>query len=512
MASRSIRWRLQAWLALFLVLLLIGFGFSVWQLERLGMMRRVDGELEKKVSLLSVAVRGGEDAGMQESGPGPEPGTGPKPGWMEDDDMVPPPLPPDRDRDRGQTRGGPGGGMRRRDRVTPGQSRVPEEAQKAFAAQPGEGAFYYCIWHGEREEARSGAAPADVEAPQRLGRDTTVRYRERGNLREAYHFTERGHCILVGTSLDTQRKLLAERTMTLALIGVGVLVTGLAGGWWLTTRAIRPIEEIGATARRISDGDLSQRIPVAGDSELADLAVVLNTTFSRLEQAFDRQRQFTADASHELRTPLTLMISEAQTTLARERSPEDYREALTGCLDAAQQMRRLTEALLELARSDGGSSAARNAFDLSDCVREVAERFQPMLMERGLTLEMDLAPAEIEGGVERFGLVVANLLSNAIHYNVAGGSVRLITRRTGDAAELVVEDTGIGIAPEDQQHVFERFFRADKSRSRIDGKFGLGLAICRAVVEADGGTIELESRVGKGSRFTVRYRAVSLGS
>ncbi|MFD0895969.1 HAMP domain-containing protein [Luteolibacter ambystomatis] len=497
MASRSIRWRLQAWLALFLVLLLLGFGFSVWQLERIQMMRRVDAELEKKVSLLSVAVRGGEAAGMQEQGPGP----GPAPDWMPDGEI--PPLPPDRD--PGEARGGPGGGMRRRERPSPVQPRVPDEVRKVFAAQPAEGAFYYCIWHGDREEARSGAAPADVEPPQRLGRDTMVRYRERGNLREAYHFTERGHCILVGTSLDAQRKALMERLMTLALIGAGVLVTGLAGGWWLTTRAIRPIEEIGATARRISDGDLSQRIPVAGDSELADLAVVLNTTFSRLEQAFDRQRQFTADASHELRTPLTLMISEAQTALARERSPEDYREALSGCLDAAQQMRRLTEALLELARTDGGSGAARDVFDLSVCVREVAERFQPMIAERGLKLEMDLAPVEIEGGVERFGLVVANLLSNAIHYNVQGGTVWLITRRAGDSAEFVVEDTGIGISPEDQSQVFERFFRADKARSRIDGKFGLGLAICRAVVEADGGTIQLQSREGKGSRFTVRY-------
>jgi len=494
MASHSIRWRLQAWLALFLVLLLVGFGFSVWQLERLQMMRRVDADLEQKVSLLSVTVRGGEDAIMKRMAPG----------WSPDDMDMPPPPPV---REPGQLWNGPGGG-RHRDRDYPGLPRIPDEVQKVFAAQPGEGALYYCIWHGDREEARSGAAPADLEIPQGLGRDTTVRYRERGNLREAYHFTERGHCILVGTSLDAQRRSLMERLMTLALIGAGVLVTGLAGGWWLTTRAIRPIEEIGATARRISDGDLSQRIPVSGDSELADLAVVLNTTFSRLEQAFDRQRQFTADASHELRTPLTLMISEAQTALARERSPEDYREALAGCLDAAQQMRRLTEALLELARTDGGSDKARDVFDLSVCAKEVAERFQPMIAQHELTLEMDLSPVETEGGVERLGLVVANLLSNAIHYNVKGGTVRLITRRVGDVAELVVSDTGIGISEEDQSQVFERFFRADKARSRVDGKFGLGLAICRAVVEADGGTIELESSEGKGSSFTVRYPAV----
>ncbi|MGC4015963.1 MAG: ATP-binding protein [Luteolibacter sp.] len=493
MASRSIRWRLQAWLALFLVLLLTGFGASVWQLERLGMMRRVDSELEKKVSLLSVTVRGGEDSMIRI----------PYVDWTPPD-VYAPPLPPGPGPGPSPFRSGPGG-PHGRDRSMPALPKIPDEVQKFFATQPSEGAFYYCIWRGDREEMRSGAAPADVPAPARMGRETTVRYRERDNVREAYHFTERGHCILVGTSLDAQRKALTERVMPLALIGIGVLVTGLAGGWWLTTRAIRPIEEIGTTARRISDGDLSQRIPVTGDSELADLAVVLNTTFSRLEQAFERQRQFTADASHELRTPLTLMISEAQTTLARERSPEDYREALAGCLDAAQQMRRLTEALLDLARTDGAPGAERAVFDLSICAREVAERFQPMIAESGLTLELDLSPVEIEGGVERFGLVVGNLLSNAIHYNVRGGTVRVITRRSGEMAELLVEDTGIGISKEEQAQVFERFFRADKARSRADGKFGLGLAICRAVVEADGGTIQLESEPGKGSSFLVRY-------
>jgi len=203
--------------------------------------------------------------------------------------------------------------------------------------------------------------------------------------------------------------------------GLGVFLIGIAGGWWLTSRAIRPIEEISETARRISAGNLAERIPVAGENELGKLATVLNSTFSRLEEAFVRQRQFTADASHELRTPLTLMITEAQSALLREREPEEYREALTGCLEAAQQMRRLTDALLELARSDDGESADVVEVDLADCARSVIERLRPLAAERGVTLVQDLSSAVIRGTPGRCELVIANLLANAIHYNKPGG-------------------------------------------------------------------------------------------
>ncbi|BCU79248.1 ATP-binding protein [Luteolibacter sp. LG18] len=496
MASHSIRWRLQAWLAFFLILLLTGFGFSVYHLERGNRLRRFDAELENRVSLLSVSVRGGPNGpgGPRDrlGQPPVRPGDSPL-GPADLDSLVPPPE---------------SGDLTPPEPPGPRVIRIPAVTEALFADNGAE-SYYYQIWRAGRKANLSVTASGEIPRPENTSRETTVRFRERAGMREAFHFTERGDCVLVGRSLASENAAMSRFALMISLAGLGVLVVGIAGGWWLTGQAIRPIAEINEAARRISAGNLSNRIPVIGDNELSELATVLNSTFGRLEEAFERQRQFTADASHELRTPLTLMISEAQTTLARERSPEDYQEALAGCLDAAQQMRRLTEALLDLARSDGGPASSLATFDMAVCAHEVADRLRPLVAERQLVLELDLATAAIHGSPERFGLVVGNLLSNAVHYNRPGGVIRVRTRQAGDVSELIVEDTGVGIAEGDLPRVFDRFYRADRARSRADGRFGLGLAICRAVVEADGGTIGVTSRVGMGSTFTVSYPAKS---
>src|SRR2546423_3200456 len=186
-----------------------------------------------------------------------------------------------------------------------------------------------------------------------------------------------------------------------------VLTLGMGGGWGLTSRAIRPVEEISAAASRISAGNLSERIIGADpENELGRLAGVLNSTFARLEAAFAQQKQFTADASHELRTPLAVLISEAQTTLARERSSGEYRETVEACLDAAQQMRRLTESLLELARLDASQEQIqREELDLSETTRACVERIRPLAHERGVRIQCDLAPAQVSGDADRLGQV-----------------------------------------------------------------------------------------------------------
>ena len=200
---------------------------------------------------------------------------------------------------------------------------------------------------------RSANVPADVPPPGASDRDTLPHFRTRGTWREAIHCSGLGDCALAGRVLDAD--LAALNTLRWSLLGAGglVLALGLGVCWAITTIAIRPIDQISAAAERISKGDLSERVPVADtDTELGGLAAVLNTTFSRLEAAFERQLQFTADAAHELRTPLAVIISETQTALARERSAGEYRETVAGCLETAQQMRQLTETLLALARVD----------------------------------------------------------------------------------------------------------------------------------------------------------------
>jgi heavy metal sensor kinase len=389
--------------------------------------------------------------------------------------------------------------------------------------------FYYILWQADGSAlARSPGAPGNVPAPARVGsaqsqglqkRDGFEKgppddpgpamlpeARSRDQMREVFRFLPRGDCLLVGRFLASDLAAMRRLALWLTVAGAGVLVLGLAGGWWVATRAIRPIDAISATAMRIADGDLSQRISAANtESELGRLAGVLNSTFARLEAAFAQQARFTSDASHELRTPVSVILSQTQTALSRERSSPEYREALEACQRAARRMKTLTESLLELARLDAGQEPIkRERFDLLGVARDCVELLRPLAAERGIQIHCDVPPMECLGDAERIGQVVTNLLTNAIHFNRDQGEVRLSARTENGAVLLTVADTGQGIPAEDIPHLFERFYRVDKSRSRIQGRNGLGLAICKAIVDAHGATIDVSSQAGVGSTFTVR--------
>ncbi len=290
------------------------------------------------------------------------------------------------------------------------------------------------------------------------------------------------------------------------LFGFGgiILIFGLAGGWWFVSRALRPIENISSAAVKISAGDLSQRINVAeAESELGQLAAVLNSTFARLESAFAQQKQFASDAAHELRTPVAVILTQTQTALTRERDAASYKETVEACQRAAQRMRRLIESLLALARLDAGQEVLKRLrFDFSKIVFDCAEMVKPIAEERAVKISIALEPMEITGDSERLAQVVMNLLTNAIQYNLPDGEVRVKLESQNGMAILTVSDKGQGIAAEDLPRVFERFYRTDKSRST--GGNGLGLAISKAVVEAHGGTIEVSSEENAGTTFTVR--------
>ena len=285
-----------------------------------------------------------------------------------------------------------------------------------------------------------------------------------------------------------------------------VLGVGLTGGWLISARLLRPIAAISATAASIAATNLSGRIDPQGvDRELAELATVLNATFDRLEAAFARQARFTADASHELRTPLAIVRNHAELALSRPRSPEEYRETLTTCLRATIRMTALVEGLLTLARADAGRlELTRAAVDLRPTVKEAIGLFRPLAEQQAVSLSAHLEHAEVSGDPVRLVQVVANLLSNAVQHNRPGGSVTVRLGETAEEVVLEVADTGFGIPPEDQPHLFERFFRVDKARGRDSGGSGLGLAICKSIVEAHGGTIGCESVPERGSTFWVR--------
>jgi len=493
MVFHSIRWRLQLWHGLILLVVLAGFGFTAHRLQRANELRRVDQELQQRLGPAMEAMR--RPPPGERGGPGGPGGLG-RPG----DPRI--------GRGEGEDRGRRG--------PPPRESEGEFQPQREFRLGPNrvalfEGdtnAFYYVAWSRDgREWSRSATAPSDVPLPER-GSSTrpTPAMRMRGTLRELYQFTSPGECVVVGRSVAPELANLHQLALWFSVLGGAVLVLGLAGGWWLATRAIRPIHDISSAAARIATGDLSHRINTdKTDNELGQLAAVLNSTFARLESSFERQRQFTADASHELRTPVAVILSQTQATLARERNPAEYRETLEACQRAAQRMRSLIESLLVLARLDAGQeNAKRERVELSEVARDCVELLRPLANERRVMIHCELAAAECHGDSQQLAQVITNLVTNAILHNKHGGEARITTRRDPDNVIVTVADNGPGIPAEDLPRLFERFYRADKSRTGATGGTGLGLAISKAIIEAHGGSIEVTSMVGNGTTFSVR--------
>ncbi len=472
---RTIRWRLLLWLGLLLVALLGGFGFTAYQLQKVRLLGQLDEELETALATLSRELRR-----PPPSSAGGPPGTGfgrPFRG-----------PPPDR----------PGEPPRRVRDVE-----ISEALRDQFEAA----GFHFAIWHRRGMLLESGGIEAGrLERPAATRTGGRPRARTRGEFRELHLVTPPGEVVMVGASTERALGGLRGDRIRLWAAGIGVLAVGLAGCWWITTSSLRPVREIGRAARRIAEGDLGERIAIDEPrNELGELAGVLNDTFARLDEAFAQQVRFTSDASHELRTPLALMISEAQTTLARERGAAEYRESLEHCLDSAQRMRGLVAALLELARLDADAEKTeRERLDLAAVTAEHARRLEPLAREAGCRIETELHPAIVLGSEARIASIVGNLLSNAIHHNRPGGRVLVRVSAAGDEAVLEVEDDGPGIPPDALPHVFERFFRTDPSRTKSSGGAGLGLAICRSAAAAEGGAVEVRSEPGKGSVFTAR--------
>jgi two-component system, OmpR family, sensor kinase len=504
MFLNSIRWRLQLWYGVILVAVLAGFGTTAYQLERNRRLRSIDEELQQRMSALTRALQlnapqqGGPD-GFQDHQPPPpedEPGHG---------------KPPENFQPR----------QRPRNNFT----LAPQDA--ALFATNAPAAFYYFI--RSRDGAlmsRSGNAPSERinpisvhiarisagEKPAPL--QTELQSRTEGpasssSLREISMTTPPGEYLVVGRSIEPDLADLRHFAWTLAGVGGVVLLCGLAGGWVLATRAIRPIEDISATAVKIAAGDLSQRIDATDtDNELGRLAGVLNSTFARLEASFAQQGQFTADAAHELRTPVSVLLMQTQTVLKHERNSAEYRACIEACQRAAQRMRGLLESLLELARLDSGQEPMKKMrFDLARAVSECVELVRPLAQERNIKIETELPALDWTGDMERIAQVITNLLTNAIQYNNDGGEVHVNVREQNHEAQVTVSNTGIGISETDLPRIFERFYRADKSRSNAKGRTGLGLAISKAIVEAHGGNIEVASQPGKGTTFTVRLPA-----
>jgi len=492
----SIKWRLQLWYGLILVVVLAGFGFTAYQLERNRQFSHIDQELHRRVGVLANALHRPPPRRQQSQF------FHPPPNQLPDDDLP----------------------MQRGNRPTP-DFHLPSDGVHLFGTND-PNSFYFRITmmveNSRNEIARSDnyhdlvepAAVAqydhffdqlnhaDLPPEKRPVKLKTMDYQDE---RITADFLPSGEFIEVGCSIRPELNDLHRTALNLIAIGCLILIVGLLGGGWLVSRAIKPIHEISDTAVKISAGDLSQRINVAEtESELGQLAAVLNSTFARLETAFAQQKQFASDAAHELRTPIAVMLTQTQTALNRERDAAGYKQTVEACQRAAQRMRKLIESLFALARFDAGQEVLKRlTFDFSKTIGDCAEMVQPLAAERGVKIFVEAASLEITGDPERLSQVVTNLLTNAIQYNNPEGEVRVKLESQNGLAVLTVADTGQGIAAEDLPCVFGRFYRADKSRTGA-GNAGIGLAICKAIVEAHGGTIEVASEENVGTTFTVR--------
>jgi len=292
------------------------------------------------------------------------------------------------------------------------------------------------------------------------------------------------------------RELDALTATLLALVPFGLLAAGL-GGAFLTGRALRPVREIAGTAARLGASDLSERLPVAGRDEFSELSSSFNAMLARLEAAFDRQRRFTADASHELRTPLSIIKANTSMALEHPWPEERYREFLAAIDTAAGRQSRIVEELLFLARADAGRLARDvGPVCLIEALEEAAEAVSRP--DRPCIRLESIDPAlMVPGSGSELTRLFTNLLENAVrHTPPAMVDARSVT--------VTVTDTGEGIAPEHLPHLGERFYRVDAARSVGTGGTGLGLAICRSIIEAHGGRMTIESKVGEGTVVRIR--------
>lgn len=275
-------------------------------------------------------------------------------------------------------------------------------------------------------------------------------------------------------------------------------------GYLLTRRAFAPVRQITQTAREIGEGgDLSRRIGLTGrKDEIHTLAAEFDAMFARLEQAFDREKQFADDASHELRTPTAVILSQSEYALENTQPQGETRAALESIHTQAARMAALLSQLLMLARADKGRQVVqREPVDLSELVEMVAETEAEQAEARNITVQTELEPGvTVQGDETLLMRLLINLTENAIRYGHPGGQVKLTLRRQDGEAVGTVEDDGIGIAPEDLDKIWQRFWQAAPARS--DGGAGLGLSMVRWITQAHGGRVTVQSEPGKGSIFT----------
>lgn len=356
------------------------------------------------------------------------------------------------------------------------------------------------------------AAIGDYEIPksQEAGHPTTIVFKgiPLRILDASIPAGNQSYQVQVATPLDDFYGALNHFRMRVLVAIPLLLLCAAVSGYWMSRRALAPVDQITNTARSITVHNLSSRlvVPPARD-ELQRLSETLNGMLERLDIAFHKIKQFTADASHELRTPVALMRTRAELALRKPRDSEDYKRTVCQLHSELEKTSELIEKLMLLARADSDAEALQfYTADVSEIVREVCVQGRLLSEAKQIRFceQLPEGPMSVQCDPQALRRLFLILIDNAVKYTQPAGEIDVTVAREDGFLVGTVRDTGIGIAAEDLPHIFERFYRADKARSRDTGGVGLGLSIGRWIAEGHGGTIEVESSIGEGSIFEVR--------
>lgn len=351
-----------------------------------------------------------------------------------------------------------------------------------------------------------------VQPPRDLGFE--IRYETSGSedfkLRLAWQKVTLNRQIVILCVADPQRKyqgVLTTFTSVMLFSILATLATATVCGLWLGRRALTPVARITEGARAISEHNLSARLAVPNSQdELQQLSETLNQMLDRIEGSFTRMKQFTADASHELRAPMTLIYTAAQFSLRRERSREELLESMRKIMRESQRTAALIDDLLLLARGDADQETVElESMDAAPLVRDLADQAAAMAAAKNIkvSLRLDTRQLPVKANDAKLRRLLLILVDNAIKYTPPDGSVTVEGMSDSTQISICVRDTGFGISSADLPHVFERFWRADKVRSRQAGGSGLGLAIAKQIADLHGAALTVQSEFGKGSVFTI---------
>lgn len=323
---------------------------------------------------------------------------------------------------------------------------------------------------------------------------------------------ERKFLVEVGVSSKQIDEPLHGLLVTLAL-GLPIVITiAIGGGYLLIRRSLLLVDEIAQTAERITIGNLNERLPIAktGD-ELERLSVSLNNMINHLAEMHQHINRFSADASHELRTPLTILQCDLEAIMQKRNLSPEVSEAIGSAMAETQRLAKIVDGLLAVARLDAGEAIIElTRLDIASLTLTVVEQMRLLAEDKDIELTCDANErVMIEGDSGRLKQIVVNLLDNAIKYTPSGGSIKVIVTTDNGKAILKVLDTGMGISADALPHIFERFYRADKARSRELGGAGLGLSIVKSICAAHSGHIEVQSTEGQSTCFQITLPLVS---